>query len=554
MKSLYLFATMIFIAQFAGKAQGPVNEEWHVYHDGSIPGADKANALLSDPAGNIYVTGICFESTDKGQFTTIKYDTAGNVLWVSDYNGASTTKANRGNEIAITDNGTVYAVGITSDKGGDIGILKYNSDSMVWAESFTPSWFGNYSDEGIDIDVDGVGNAYAIGRVTSTSGSLDDTYTIKVDENGNLVWEKLFSENSATDYPAAISVTNSGHVFSLTSSFNFWGSANFDITTIYYDDDGVEQWISRYNGGGNDMDVSMDIIATENDTQFVCGSTLAATGDYDYVMMMQNEYGTRLWTEFYNGTANQNDTAFAIQYLNDGRAVVTGKSIEAMGGDEIEAATTLLIGVDGSILWIDVFTGDENFGAAAKSIAVDSLNGIYVSGYVLTTTGEKDGLLIKYNAEGEQEWNQIFDSEEHLADAFNDITIDNNLNIILTGQSFNSGTESRYLTVKYSQEIEIEDTTGNGGEDTTNTGLSNSDIDELIVFPNPAQNEITLQIPSADANLNLYIYDITGKLCVFRERINITHALNIDELKAGIYFIHLTGTENDYTGRFYKLE
>jgi hypothetical protein len=513
--------------------------------------------------GNIYVTGNSAHTTDKGQFTTIMYDSTGSEVWKEFYTGENENKANRGNKIIIDNEENIYAVGLISDKGGDVGIIKYNQDGMVWAESFTSSWFGDYPDEGLDIAADAEGNVYAIGVVTSTSGNLDDPYTIKVDADGYLVWEQQYSESSATDYPRAIDVTANGDVFSLTSTYNFWGTATFDITTIYYNTDGVQQWISRYNGEGDSDDEPTDVIVKDDKMHYVCGIALNESGNNDFVAMMQNEYGTRLWTVIYDGSANEGDTAYEIKYLQDSSAIITGTSWELIDGIGMQAATTVRVKADGTVAWTNTYTGIDSLGAAATTLAVDTLNGVYVAGYETTSDADKNGLLIKYNKEGEQEWIMTFDSEENLADEFRDVVLDNNLNIIATGNSFSGDETSRFLTVKYGQVFpadSVEDTTGTGGIDTTiNTSLNEIEYNTLIIYPNPAGHYIHMNLPEANSSINeIIVTDATGRIVFSSIKptsiLNDRMTLNVTGLVAGVYLIKVLSDDKTYSGRFYKTE
>lgn len=68
---------------------------------------------------------------------------------------------------------------------------------------------------------------------------------------------------------------------------------------------------------------------------------------------------------------------------------------------------------------------------------------------------------------------------------------------------------------------------------------------ELTIFPNPASNFITINLPeeSAQQNTQVHIFDVKGALVYSQNLININNSKNIsldvDFLNEGIYFIHL---------------
>lgn len=79
----------------------------------------------------------------------------------------------------------------------------------------------------------------------------------------------------------------------------------------------------------------------------------------------------------------------------------------------------------------------------------------------------------------------------------------------------------------------------------------------LHVYPNPATDQITVQIPGDNNFKNLRVFTISGKtiqqisLNKFTER---TYTLNISSLTEGVYFVELSGDQARKTGKFIKLK
>ncbi|MBC8173510.1 MAG: T9SS type A sorting domain-containing protein [Chitinophagales bacterium] len=547
MKKIFISISLCFFTLSQISAQTTFTKVWETFHDGTLTGKDISNNVTADSSGNIYITGKSFETSAKGDFTTIMYDTSGNVMWKDFYTTTGGGVENKGNKIIVDAFQNIYALGTSQLKGGDIAIVKYNTAGKVWSENYTPSWYGNYYDEGKDIGVDSMGNVYAVGVVTSTSGNLDDVYTFKVDDASNVLWDVQYTGASASDYARAIAVTKGGDCFSLSTSYNFFGSANDDITTIYYDTDGAEQWLARYNGEGDDFDMAVDITIDDAGDQYVCGATMNASNNNDIVAWKQNEFGTRLWTKIYNGSADEEDSAVSAMALSDGKVVVVGRSREMLDGDELDAITLILLDASGNELWTKNYFGIDSNGAVPFALTTDKKDGIYISGFTFSLSGERDGLIMKYDTTGNLEWMDTFDGSDNWYDVFTSVVIDNKYNIIVTGQTHSSVSTSDFVTIKYSQEFPIDtvitdttetDTTGN---DTTQTFIAELLSEDLIhIYPNPAIDVLHINIDQEGIiETEIIICSADGKEHYRTVSSKNEEQIDISELAPGIYMLHI---------------
>ncbi len=500
---------------------------WDVFFDGALNGKDESNFVLTDTLGNVFVTGTSFHSFSGGNFTTIKYDASGTELWVDHYTNTQASYKNYGKRLVIDKWENVYAVGTTALHEGDLAICKYNSAGKIWSKNYEPYWFSTYDDYGIDMDVDSAGNFYAIARVNSPNGNLFDMYLIKCDSSGAKIWDTNYTGASDDDYPVAVKCTPSGTAYTLLQSFNFFGSGSQDITTLQFLSGGVQNWFSKYDGPGNGIDypTSIKIDAAEN--QYICG-TVDAGANNDMVALKQNIYGTRLWVTTYNGTANGNDTAISTTWLPNGFVVVTGKCKENLNSSTLDAFVTMVID-SGTIVWTHKFYGTDSLGAAPSQMLTDAQGNIYICGAENLVGGTKNGCIIKYDSIGNLLWNISYDAGVNLNDKFNAITLDNNNDIILTGQTFTSATNSNYVTVKYGNSV--------------TSLIENNSSENIVMYPNPANTIVTITVNSLmELNSSISIVDMLGRE-IFNTEINSlqtennTFKLDISELNNGIYFV-----------------
>jgi hypothetical protein len=179
-------------------------------------GADMAYQLKLDVLGNVYVTGKSTGTTSGFDYATIKYSTAGTLMWVSRYNGPD-NDVDEANSLALDRTGNVYVTG-KSDGGAstlfDIATVKYNSLGVQqWASRFNGS--SSTNDEGKAITVDTASNIYVTGYSTNPS-TAQDFQNIKYNALGVQQWEIKYTNSSSAgsqDAAASIFADNSGNVY-----------------------------------------------------------------------------------------------------------------------------------------------------------------------------------------------------------------------------------------------------------------------------------------------------------------------------------------------------
>jgi len=152
------------------------NELWAAQYDGPFNSLDTVHALAIDTDGNVYVTGTSHGGTTFQDYATIKYDSSGNELWVSRYNGPD-IDYDSATAIAVSIDGNVYVTGRShsSVNSADYVTIKYDSlgNEILVARYDGP---GNNFDVAVAIAVNGDGIVYVTGKSRGTDNRYD--YTI----------------------------------------------------------------------------------------------------------------------------------------------------------------------------------------------------------------------------------------------------------------------------------------------------------------------------------------------------------------------------------------
>jgi hypothetical protein len=155
------------------------------------------------------------------------------------------------------------------------------------------------------------------------------------------------------------------------------------------------------------------------------------------------------WRVLYD-KAGGADQATAIAVDTDNNVIVTGYSWNGVNND---IHTIKYDGASGAVLWQHTFNGPANGQDISTSIAVDSLNNIYVGGYSQNSSGSEDYLIIKYaptgpNPDGTPVWQVTCRGTAPGANKVTSITAGVN-GIAVTGQSWNYWTIMERVSLRH---------------------------------------------------------------------------------------------------------
>ena len=205
---------------------------WLRRYKGPDGGYDEAYALALDAVGNIYVTGYSYGSVTGPDYATIKYYPNGDTAWIRRYDGPASGD-DKAKAIAVNDSGYIYVTGYSDSTGSfqDYTTIKYDSvGNEIWVRRYNGP--NNGTDQANDLTIDGSGNVYVTGY--SGGGSLGMDYaTIKYHPNGDTAWVMRYNGSANDwDYAQAIAVDDSGNAY--VTGYTHGSTTKEDYCTIKY--------------------------------------------------------------------------------------------------------------------------------------------------------------------------------------------------------------------------------------------------------------------------------------------------------------------------------
>ncbi len=270
----------------------------------------------------------------------------------------------------------------------------------------------------------------------SNNNGKGDGWLFRIDDSGNLLWEMSYGAEFQDEFKKIIPANDGGFIVagyrSSATIVNNTENISHDFWVIKIDEDGNLLWEQIF--GGERSESIVDMIATEDGYLLLGNSdspdfvSAGYRGQFDPVLLKINNNGQELWSRRWGGA--QNDFATGLHLLNNGRIVVSGYA-DSKYNDHHGATDGWLtyLNPQGLLIWSKFFGGSLT--DQLTSVTGGPANQIYAAGYSYSedqdlenNTGLKDAWLIRVNTSGDLIWSKNFGGNGH--DAFNKIIAKDN--------------------------------------------------------------------------------------------------------------------------------
>ena len=303
------------------------------------------------------------------------------------YGGVQDDYANSG----LIKNESLFIFGTTKSLGeinGDHYLIKLDLKGNVL---FEKTYGGVAEEEGVKILSTSDGNFILIGTTTSTGAGLKDIHVIKINSQGNIIWEKTYG-GALDDKPNDIIETSNAE-FCITGISESFGGGGRDIYLIWIDNNG--NLIRQNIYGEADTDGGTELIEIENQEIMIFGFTRNyGAVSRDFYMLKLNSVGDSLWSQRYGGVDYEESQAFSR--TSEGGFLLNGHSSST---DPNHNMFAVKLDINGNIIW------DKNFGGLAhdggEALLINSTgNYIFIGRTMSFGAGKRDVYMVTTNSHG----------------------------------------------------------------------------------------------------------------------------------------------------------
>lgn len=363
---------------------------------------------------------------------------------------------------------------------------------------------------------------------TVESPGYCDFYISKLDATGDTLFTKVLSRPDTSDFLLDMVQTRPNKLMLIGWTYNDTIDTDADLLFITVDTLGNELNRVVYGGGGTDF-ISSGVSVDNSGEVIMAGYTKSypnLSNSRRTWIMKTDSIGNVKWHRTYSGPVGLNSSAARVTFLDDGNILVVGGN-DSFGGNDPDG---YLMKTDtaGNQIWAKEYpvTGGQGLWGV-----VGLEDGSIVScGVTDAADGSQAGWLIKADENGDTLWTRTFNASQ-FTDYLRNMIVLPNGDIVMVGfgrapgqtnqdgwilrvDSMGCLQEGCFLT-SLNEELEINN-------------------EELLVYPNPATETITIEIESKQLG-QLQLFDATGRLVFEKRLISNREEIGVGYLPRGVY-------------------
>lgn len=237
---------------------------WNRYFGGDL--ADVAESFARTGDGGFVITGFSETLDSSYNVLAIRTDAEGELLWTHRYGGLRWDMGKK--VVALADGGFAIA-GVThsiaDDGQADAFLYRLNSDGeLLWSAFYG----GDRADGAESLAI--TDNGFVLAGYTESLGNGGtDAWVVRVDDQGEMIWETTFGENE-DDIARAVVFTQDGGV-AFAGSTGSGGYGGLDFYLLKMDGQGDHVWTFISSSSGPNDDEWNDLIEDPNGSLTMCG-------------------------------------------------------------------------------------------------------------------------------------------------------------------------------------------------------------------------------------------------------------------------------------------
>jgi hypothetical protein len=346
------------------------------------------------------------------------------VEWEKAYGGDSADRHSR--LVRTSDGGFILGGHSWSGVSGNKNTPNYGEEDF-WVlrldRQGNKLWEGNFGGDGWDflwdLKTTSDGGCILVGESRSTTsgnktapriGTAYNFWVVRLDANGNKVWDKTFNTNQYTQARSVVQTGDGGFlVGGTTDRKDYW--------IVRLNADGDKLWDRIYGGSGEDQLTDLHgtadggfILAGYSNSPQGVNKSGPPYGAFDVWLVRIDSAGNKLWDRSYGGDAD--DQGRRVIQTDDGGFVVAASTMSGVSGSKTSSFYgglvewgdywVLRLDAQGNQIW------DVDFGGAGTDACTDVLQTLDGGFIVAGSTGGTNHhiWIVRLDGNGNEIWNR----------------------------------------------------------------------------------------------------------------------------------------------------
>ena len=278
--------------------------------------------------------------------------------------------------VVLSDDGHYMVLGNTREENSNHpDIIFFKMDilgNIVWSKTYE----GSNDESASNLVKTSDGGYLLVGVVDNLVPVVSkDIYILKVDQNGNELWSKNYGGNGGDSAKEVINTSDGG--FAIIGNTDSKGAGDQDIWLLKLDNNGNLQWDKTY--GGSNRDGGTDVAQSPDDGYAIVGYSIELIDNArDMYLVRTDESGNEIWNNAF-GESYQ-DGASNVLIVDDGIIIAGSIEVEILPGSrEYSDMFIIKTDFDGNEIWREQFGGDGGSEGASEMI-LNTDNHIVITG------------------------------------------------------------------------------------------------------------------------------------------------------------------------------
>lgn len=421
-----------------------------------------------------------------------------------------------------------------------------------------------------------IDNGYIISGISSSSAGIDkteenlgsrDLWIVKLDSNGIILWDETIGGVNQDSAKQIIPLSDGSFVIAASSyspmsadkSEDSYGSS--DVWIIKIDENGDIIWENTIGGSAEDEALAITelssggfVVAAQSRSPISGEKTTPNLGGSDYWLVGLSSEGEKVWDKTLGGASD--DVPWSIHETQDGNIIVGGESASNSSEFKSEDAMgpydywLVKLTTAGDIIWENTIGGDD---ADIQGYTQPLINGDYlVCGWSFSgvsgdktdaSNGGADFWVVRLNPDGTINWQDSIGGDGGESYFQSEFTPSADGSVIIGGSSFSGISGDRtepnlglndYWLFKLDNVLGLNDY---------------AEESNIFLVNDLANNEV--QVIGLNSDFYYQIYSLNGQM-VKSGNTDADNTINVENLRSGVYFLHIKDLERRGVLKFIK--